>query len=162
MEEKNEVLLVVENLKSYFFTKRGVFKAVDGISFSVSKGETLGLVGESGCGKTVACLSILKLLPEPAGKVVGGRIIFEGEDLLKKTPVEMRKIRGGRISMILQDSLTSLNPAFTIGDQISEAIALHQRLRGKPLQQKVVDNWKKWGFKQDPDWYKKYIVLEAV
>jgi oligopeptide transport system ATP-binding protein len=139
MHEGHEALLEVEALRSYFFTRRGIIKAVDGVSFSVHRGETLGLVGESGCGKTITCLSILRLLPQPAGRVMGGRILFQGADLLQKTPAEMRAIRGGKISMILQDSLTSLNPAFTIGNQVGEAIALHQGLRGRALRQRVIE-----------------------
>ena len=139
MQKKDNVLLQVENLKTYFSTRRGVVKAVDEVSFSIRKGEALGLVGESACGKSITCLSILRLVPEPAGKIVGGRIIFEGEDLLKKSWTEMRRIRGKKISMILQDPLTSLNPSFTIGSQVGEAIALHQRARGRTLWQKVIE-----------------------
>lgn len=133
MKDQVETVLQVEDLKTYFFTSRGVAKAVDGVSFHVGIGETLGLVGESGCGKTVTGMSILRLVPEPAGKIVGGSIFFRGEDLLLKSQSEMRKIRGRHISMILQDPLTSLNPAFTVGDQIYEAISLHQRARGTIL-----------------------------
>jgi len=132
-----ENLLQVEGLKTYFFTRWGTVKAVDGVSFSLKPGETLGLVGESGCGKSVTALSILRLVPQPAGRIVGGRVVFEGEDLLKKTEREMRKIRGSKISMILQDPLTSLNPVFTIGDQVGEAVKIHQRLSGASLWQKV-------------------------
>ncbi len=139
MQKKDNVLLQVENLKTYFFTRQGVVKAVDEVSFSIGKGESLGLVGESACGKSITCLSILRLVPEPAGKIVGGRIIFEGEDLLKKSWTEMRRIRGKKISMILQDPLTSLNPSFTIGSQVGEAIALHQRARGRTLRQKIIE-----------------------
>ena len=139
MQKKDNVLLQVENLRTYFFTRRGVVKAVDDVSFSIRKGEALGLVGESACGKSVTCLSILRLVPEPAGKIVGGRIIFEGEDLLKKSRTEMRRIRGKKISMILQDPLTSLNPSFTIGSQVGEAVALHQRARGRTLRQKIIE-----------------------
>ncbi len=139
MEKVNKPLLQVEDLKTYFFTRRGVVKAVDGISFSLDEGETLGLVGESACGKTVTSLSVLRLVPEPAGRIVGGRIIFEGEDLLKKSSAKMRKIRGRKLSMILQDPLTSLNPAFTIGSQVGEVISLHQKIRGRTLWQKVIE-----------------------
>lgn len=120
-------LLEVENLKTYFFTRRGVVKAVDDVSFSVGDGETLGLVGESGCGKSVTCLSLLRLVSQPAGKIIGGRIVFNGEDLLQKTEGEMRQVRGRHISMVLQDPMTSLNPVFTIGNQILEAIRTHDR-----------------------------------
>lgn len=132
-------VLEVENLKTYFFTRKRVVKAVDGVSFSLSQGEALGIVGESGCGKSVTCLSILKLVPQPAGRIVGGRILFQGEDIIPKSEEEMRKLRGSCISMILQDPLTSLNPAFTIGSQVTEAIRIHQTVSKKSLRQKAID-----------------------
>ena len=122
-----QYLLQVEGLKTYFFTQRGIMKAVDGVSFRLSQGETLGLVGESGCGKSVTALSILRLVPRPAGKIVEGKVIFEGEDLLRKSEKEMRMVRGRKISMILQDPMSALNPVFSIGDQLVEAIAAHQK-----------------------------------
>lgn len=130
-------LLEVKNLRTYFYTRWGVVKAVDGVSFSLNKGETLGLVGESGCGKSMTCLSILRLVPEPAGRIVGGEILLEGEDLIRKSDKEMRRIRGRRISMILQDPMTSLNPVFSIGKQVTEGIKLHQGLRGRDLLNKA-------------------------
>jgi oligopeptide/dipeptide ABC transporter ATP-binding protein len=132
-------LLVVEDLKTHFFTRRGVIKAVDGVSFTLHAGETLALVGESGSGKSVTCLSLVRLVPEPAGRIVGGRILFEGEDLLDKSPAEMRRVRGKRIAMVLQDPMTSLNPALTIGTQVGEVVRLHQGLRGAALRDRVVD-----------------------
>lgn len=132
-------LLEVQDLRTYFFTKYGVVKAVDSVGFRVDRRETLGLVGESGCGKSITCLSILRLVPEPAGKIIGGKVIFEGEDLLRKSEAEMRHIRGRKISIILQDSMTSLNPAFSIGDQVAETVRLHQGLKGKSLWSKVVE-----------------------
>jgi oligopeptide/dipeptide ABC transporter ATP-binding protein len=132
-------LLEVNNLKTYFFTRKGVVKAVDGVSFSVKAGETLGLVGESGCGKTITCLSLLRLVPQPAGRIVEGEIIFNGEDLLSKSEKEMRDIRGSRISMILQDPMTSLDPLFTIGEQVAEPIRTHQSLEKKGVWQRVVE-----------------------
>ncbi|GAI57434.1 unnamed protein product, partial [marine sediment metagenome] len=123
-----DLLLQVKNLKTYFYTDDGVVKAVDGVDFTIRKGETLGMVGESGCGKSVTALSVLRLIQEPPGKIVSGEIWFKGEDLLKKKPEEMRKIRGNDISMIFQEPMTSLNPVYTIGEQISEAIVLHQKL----------------------------------
>ena len=125
--------LEVKNLSTYFYARRGIVKAVDGVSFNLKKGETFGLVGESGCGKTITCLSIMRLVPEPVGRIVGGEILLEGEDLCKKNEKEMREIRGAKISMILQDPMTSLNPVFTIGDQLTEAIRIHQHLSGKSL-----------------------------
>jgi oligopeptide/dipeptide ABC transporter ATP-binding protein len=139
MNKVPDTLLEVRNLQTSFVTRQGVINVVDGVSFSVRRGETLGLVGESGCGKTMTCLSILRLLPQPVAKMPSGEILFEGADLLRKTTGEMRAIRGAKISMILQDSLTSLNPAFTIGNQVGEAIALHQGLRGKALRQRVIE-----------------------
>lgn len=127
---KNETILLIDNLKTYFFTKQGVIKAVDGISFSINKGEIVGLVGESGCGKSMTGLSILRLVPEPAGEIVGGRILFNDEDLLKKSDEEMRKLRGDRISMILQDPMVALNQLLKIGYQMAEPIKYHKRKKG--------------------------------
>jgi oligopeptide/dipeptide ABC transporter ATP-binding protein len=132
-------LLVVEDLRTHFFTRRGVVKAVDGVSFSLRAGETLALVGESGSGKSVTCLSLVRLVPEPAGRIVGGRILLDGDDLLAKSASEMRHVRGKQIAMVLQDPLTSLNPALTIGSQVSEVVRLHQGLRGPTLRARVID-----------------------
>ena len=132
-------LLVVENLKTHFFTRRGITKAVDGVSFTLHAGETLALVGESGSGKSVTCLSLVRLVPEPAGRIVGGRVLLEGDDLLRKSAAEMRRVRGKQIAMVLQDPMTSLNPALTIGSQVSEVLRLHQGLRGTPLRERVLE-----------------------
>jgi len=132
-------LLEVQDLRMHIFARRGVVKAVDGVSFSVDEGETFGLVGESGCGKTMTCLSILKLVPQPGGRIVDGRIIFDGEDIVPKSEREMRRIRGRRISMILQDPMTSLNPAYTIGDQVGEAILIHQKMKRRTLRERVIE-----------------------
>jgi oligopeptide transport system ATP-binding protein len=121
-------LLQVRDLKTYFFTDDGVVKAVDGISYDVQPGEIVGLVGESGCGKTVSALSILRLIPDPPGKIEGGEIIFEGDDLLKADEKEIRNIRGNRIAMIFQEPMTSLNPVLTIGRQITESLELHLKM----------------------------------
>ncbi|GAI87929.1 unnamed protein product, partial [marine sediment metagenome] len=134
----SKVLLQVEDLHTFFFTRKGVVKAVDGISFHVNEGETFGLVGESACGKTVTGLSILRLLPEPAGQIVGGKIILDGTNLLELDKKEMRKYRGKVISMILQDPMTSLNPVYTVGDQIAEAVRLHQGLRDEKVTEEVI------------------------
>jgi oligopeptide/dipeptide ABC transporter ATP-binding protein len=134
----SKVILQVEDLRSYFFTHKGVVKAVDGVSFYVNEGETFGLVGESACGKTVTALSILRLLPEPAGRIVGGKIILEGTNLMELDKEEMRKYRGRMISMILQDPMTSLNPVFTVGDQIAESVRLHQGLQGEKVTEEVI------------------------
>ncbi len=133
-----EEVLRVEDLHTSFFSRRGVVKAVDGVSFSVYKGETFGIVGESGCGKTVTGLSILRLLPEPAGKITGGKIFLEGTDLIKLSKKAMRAYRGSRISMILQDPMTSLNPVYPIGDQISESVRLHQGLPDNMVEPEVI------------------------
>lgn len=124
----NSHLLQVEGLKTYFYTFEGVAKAVDDVSFYLEKGETLGLVGESGCGKSVTALSIMRLIPEPPGRIVHGKIDFAGTNLIELRMADMRSIRGNRISMIFQEPMTSLNPVFTIGDQISEMFVLHQKL----------------------------------
>jgi oligopeptide/dipeptide ABC transporter ATP-binding protein len=132
-------LLVVEDLRTYFFTRRGVVKAVDGVSFRLHAGETLALVGESGSGKSVTCLSLVRMVPEPAGRIVGGRVVFEGEDLLRKSAAEMRWVRGKQIAMVLQDPMTSLNPALTIGTQVAEVVRLHQGLRGLALRERILE-----------------------
>jgi oligopeptide transport system ATP-binding protein len=134
----SKVILRVEDLHTAFFTRKGVVKAVDGVSFYVREGETFGIVGESGCGKTVTGLSIIRLLPEPAGRIVGGRIVLDGTNLLELDKDEMREYRGRMISMILQDPMTSLNPVYTIGDQIAESVRLHQNLPDDKVEQEVV------------------------
>ena len=133
-------LLQVSDLQTHFLTFGGtrVVKAVDSVSFSLHEGETLGLVGESGCGKTTTCLSLVGLLP-PAARIVGGRIDFAGEDLTRKSPGEMRRIRGRHIAMVLQDPMASLNPLFTIYTQVSEPAYYHQGMRGRTLRQRVHD-----------------------
>jgi peptide/nickel transport system ATP-binding protein len=133
----NDQILSVQDLKTYFYTSRGVVKAVDGVSFGLKKGETLGLVGESGCGKSITCFSIIRLVPKPAGRIVGGRVLLEGEDLLTKSEKEMTRIRGKRITMILQDPMMSLNPLFTVGEQVAEPIRIHQRLGKLEVWEKV-------------------------
>jgi peptide/nickel transport system ATP-binding protein len=132
-------LLEVRDLRTYIYTRRGIVKAVDGASFSVHAGETLGIVGESGSGKSMSCLSILRLVPEPGGRIVGGEIVFDGQNLLTKSPEEMRQLRGSRIAMILQDPMASLNPAMTVGEQIAETLALHRGLRGRALDDRVLE-----------------------
>ena len=134
-----EKLLEVRGLKTYFYTDDGVVPAVDGVDFSLGKGETLGIVGESGCGKSVTSLSIMRLIPDPPGKIVDGEILFDGSNLLEKSEAEMRSIRGNDISMIFQEPMTSLNPVFTIGDQIMEAIILHQRLSKAEARERAIE-----------------------
>ena len=132
-------LLEVDHLTTHFFTRRGVTKAVDGVSFTLDTGETLALVGESGSGKSVTCLSLVRLVPEPAGRIIGGRVLLDGEDLLTKSPAQMRRVRGKQIAMVLQDPMTSLNPGLTIGTQISEVVRRHQGLRGGALRTRVLE-----------------------
>ncbi len=124
----SETLLRVEDLRTYFHTRAGVVRAVDGVSFSVAEGETLGIVGESGSGKSVACYSLLRLIPQPPGRFETGRAIFDGTDLLHCSEAELREIRGNRVSMIFQDPMTSLNPYMRIGDQVIEPLLIHRRL----------------------------------
>ena len=135
----DERLLDVKNLKTYFFTDEGVVRAVDGVDLYIKQGETLGVVGESGCGKSVTALSIMKLIPQPPGKIVGGTITLEGRDLLRLDEADMRDIRGNDISMIFQEPMTSLNPVLTIGHQIAEALRLHQDLAKSAANQKAVE-----------------------
>jgi oligopeptide/dipeptide ABC transporter ATP-binding protein len=133
------MLLDIQNLKTHFFVRGQVAKAVDDVSFSVRSGQTLGLVGESGCGKSVTAHSIIQLIPEPPGKIVGGKIFFDGTDLLELSERQMRRIRGNRISMIFQEPMTSLNPVFTVGEQVGEVIRLHQHFSRKETRRRVVE-----------------------
>src|SRR5947209_8521309 len=132
-------LLEVDGLKTYFFTRDGVVRAVDGVSFSVARGETLAIVGESGCGKSVTSLSILRLIASPPGRTVEGSVVFEGRDLLELSEAEMRKIRGDAISMIFQEPMTSLNPVLTIGHQIAEVLMLHRGLSDEEATRRAVE-----------------------
>jgi oligopeptide/dipeptide ABC transporter ATP-binding protein len=134
----SDIVLKVEDLHTSFFTRAGEVKAVDGISFYVREGETFGLVGESACGKTVTGLSILRLLPEPAGRIVGGKVILDGTNLMELSKKEMREYRGKKISMILQDPMTSLNPVYTVGDQIGESVRMHQGLHDEMVEEEVI------------------------
>jgi oligopeptide/dipeptide ABC transporter ATP-binding protein len=132
------VILSVADLRTYFYTRDGVVRAVDGISYSVAEGETLGVVGESGCGKSISALSILRLVPQP-GRIVGGAIRFQGKNLLEASEAEMRTLRGNRISMIFQEPMTSLNPVLTIGRQIAETVKLHQRVSAAAARARAVE-----------------------
>ncbi len=120
------ILLDVRDLKTYFYTQSGVVKAVDGVSLYLRPGETLGVVGESGCGKSMTALSIMGLVPQPAGRIVGGKVLLEGEDLVRKTPREMQRIRGRKLCMILQDPMTSLDPVYTIGNHLIETLRMNE------------------------------------
>src|SRR6267142_2631449 len=132
-------LLEVEGLQTHFFTRDGIVRAVDGVSLSVAHGETLAVVGESGCGKSVTALSILRLIASPPGRMVAGRVVFGGRDLLALTEDEMRAVRGDAISMIFQEPMTSLNPALTVGRQIAESLVLHRGLSQREAMAKAVE-----------------------
>ena len=134
----SEPLLRIENLQTHFFTDDGVVRAVDGVSYEIGPGETLAVVGESGSGKSVTALSILKLIPSPPGRIVGGRILFRGRDLVSAPAEEMRRIRGKEISMIFQEPMTSLNPVYTCGEQIIEVIVLHAGVDRKEARQRAI------------------------
>ncbi len=134
-----ETVLDVKGLQTVFFTNSGLFRAVDDVSFSVRRGETLAIVGESGCGKSVTALSIMRLVPEPPGRIVGGAVVLEGSDLLGLDEAAMRRIRGNRMSMIFQEPMTSLNPVMRIGDQIGEAVRLHRSTTRRQAWQQAVE-----------------------
>jgi len=134
-----DILLEIRNLKTYFYTDDGISKAVDGMDLVAHKGKTLGVIGESGSGKSVTALSILRLVASPPGRTIEGQIFFNGEDLLQKTPNQMRQIRGNEISMVFQEPMTSLNPVYTIGNQIMEAMILHQALHKTEARKKAIE-----------------------
>lgn len=138
-DTSDNVLIRVRDLRTHFFLDDGVAKAVDGVSFDIRRGKTLGLVGESGCGKSVTSLSILRLVPSPPGRIVGGTIEYEGRSLLELPENEMRAIRGNDIAMIFQEPMTSLNPVFTIGNQIMEALVLHQGLSSRRARKRALE-----------------------
>jgi peptide/nickel transport system ATP-binding protein/oligopeptide transport system ATP-binding protein len=137
-DNKKKELLKVNNLKTYFYTHEGIIKAADSISFLVREGETLGIVGESGSGKSVTALSIMRLIPQPPGRIVSGEIIFEGNNLCSLSEREIQRIRGRKISMIFQEPMTSLDPVFTVGHEITETILLHQKLTRAEAKQKAI------------------------
>jgi len=132
-------ILRIENLSTHFETARGTVKAVDGVDLHLNEGDTLGIAGESGCGKTVLALSVMRLIPRPPGRIVSGRILFEGQDLLGLPEEEMRRVRGKRISMIFQEPMTSLNPVFRIGDQVAETLRLHEGLSAAEAHERAVE-----------------------
>lgn len=151
-----ETLLAIKNLRLNFFTKSGTLTALDNIDLQLYKGESLGLAGETGCGKSVTALSIMRLIPVPPGKVVQGEILFEGNDLLRISETDMRKIRGGTISMIFQEPSTSLNPVFKVGDQIMEAVQLHQKVNKKAAMEKGMGMLEKVGMPDPKDIMNRY------
>ncbi len=135
-------LLEIKNLKTYFDVRGGILKAVDDVSITIEAGETLGLVGESACGKSVTAASVMRLVPIPPGRIAGGKVLFDGVDILKLSESEMRKVRGSRISMIFQEPMTSLNPVFTVGDQVAEAISLHEKLSQAEIRNRVIESFR--------------------
>jgi len=132
-------LLDVKDLKTYFYTQDGVVKAVDGVTYDIMEGETLGLVGESGCGKSVSALSLMRLIPNPPGKILSGEVVFDGQDVLKVDEEEMRHIRGNRMAMVFQEPMTSLNPVLTIGRQLTETLELHLKMDKLAARQKAAE-----------------------
>jgi len=143
-------LLEVRDLRTYFFTPEGVVKAVDGVSYALEEGETLGLVGESGCGKSVSALSIMRLVPDPPGKIVGGEVIFDGQDLLNLPGSEIRRVRGKQIAMVYQEPMTSLNPVLSIGRQLTESLELHLAMNGAEARREAVRRLEQVGI-PDPE-----------
>jgi peptide/nickel transport system ATP-binding protein len=150
-----QALLDIQQLKTYFYTENGIVPSVDDVSFQLQKGETVAIVGESGCGKSVTSLSVMGLVSAP-GKIVGGKILFEGKDLTKVSNREMRKIRGNEIAMIFQEPLTSLNPVFTVGSQVAEAIILHQNASKEEAKLKTIELLKKVGIPRADKVYSSY------
>ena len=135
----DDTVLEVRDLTTHFVTRWGTTKAVDGVSFSLKRGETLGIVGESGCGKSVTALSIMRVIPSPPGHIVGGQVILEGEDILQIDLEEMQEVRGAKIGMVLQDPMTALNPVFDIEDQVGEPLQVHQDMSGQDLKTQVIE-----------------------
>nr|WP_040378783.1 ABC transporter ATP-binding protein [Dethiobacter alkaliphilus] len=151
-----EYLLEVKDLQTSFFTEEGIVRAVDGVSFNVKPGEIVGVVGESGCGKSVVSQSIMRLVAYPPGKIVGGEILYRGQDLLKKSNKEMRKIRGNEIALIFQEPMTSFTPVYTIGNQIGEAIRLHQNVSKQEAQKRAAEMLKLVGIPRAEEILKEY------
>jgi peptide/nickel transport system ATP-binding protein len=152
----SNTLVEFKNLRTHFYTEDGVVKAVDDVSFKIKQGETIGVVGESGCGKSVTAMSLMRLIPNPPGEIVGGEIIFDGKKILDISEDEMREIRGNSISVIFQEPMTSLNPVFTVGQQISEVIILHQKLNKQQAEKKSIDMLKLVGIPRAEETIKCY------
>ncbi len=152
----DEVVMEIKNLKTYFWLGKDIVRAVDGIDLQISQGKTVALVGESGCGKSVTALSIMKLIPSPPAKIVDGIIEFEGKDLVKLSNEEMNLIRGSKISMIFQDPMTALNPVITVGDQISEVILHHKKVPEKMVEEYVIELLSKVGIASPVNYYRSY------
>lgn len=151
-----DILLEIRNLRTHFFTDEGVARAVDGMDLTIRHGKTLGVIGESGCGKSVTAFSILQLVPSPPGRIIDGTILFEGTDLLKKSPAEMRRIRGNEISMIFQEPMTSLNPIYTIGNQIMESISAHRKVSKADARRQTIEMLAKVGIPSPAERAKAY------
>lgn len=149
-------LVEFKNLKTYFYTEDGIVKAVDDVSFKIKEGETVGVVGESGCGKSVTAMSLMRLIPNPPGKIVGGQILYDGKNILDYSEEEMRDIRGNKISVIFQEPMTSLNPVFTIGKQIEEVMILHQHMDKEEAKQKAIEMLKLVGIPRAEEIEKTY------
>ncbi len=149
-------LLSIEGLQTRFTSDGKSFLAVDDVSIAIDRGQTVGVVGESGCGKSVTALSVMGLIPDPPGRVVGGRIVFDGDDLLQKSEPDMRRIRGKRIGMIFQEPMTSLNPVFTVGDQIGEALRLHEGMTRAQAKERAIDLLKQVGIPAPEDRVERY------
>ncbi|MCP4374875.1 MAG: ABC transporter ATP-binding protein, partial [bacterium] len=156
MSSSNDTLLKVRDLRTYFKTEDGLVKAVNGVSFSIDAGETFAIVGESGCGKSVTAFSVMGIVPNPPGKVVGGSIEFNGTNLLDYSEKQMQQVRGGQISMVFQEPMSSLNPVFTCGNQIVEAINLHQNIRGSAADQLAIEMLDKVGIPAPAQRFKEY------
>ena len=139
----SNVLLEIKGLRTHFATEGGEVRAVDGVDFALERGRTLGIVGESGCGKSVTALSIMGLVPQPPGRIAGGEVLFEGEDLLRADPQRLRDLRGDKLSMIFQEPMTSLNPAFQVGDQIAEAILRHKGVSKAEAEKQAIEMLRK-------------------
>ncbi len=149
-------LLEIRELTVQFFLRRGTFRAVDRVSFTIDRGETFGLVGESGCGKTLTALSLLRLIPSPPARIVGGEILFEGKNILSLSSADMRRLRGASVSMVFQEPMTSLNPLFTIGHQISASIQLHQRATKRSARGKTIELLERVGIPSAEDRFRHY------
>jgi oligopeptide/dipeptide ABC transporter ATP-binding protein len=149
-------LLEIQDLQTHFFTSEGVVKAVDGVDLTVYPGKTLGLVGESGCGKSVTALSIMRLIQSPPGRIVAGRVLFEGQDLVQLGERAMNRVRGGRISMIFQEPMTSLNPLHKVGDQVAESVQLHERVSGGEAKHRAIETLKAVGIPSPEQRYGAY------
>lgn len=156
MTNDNSILLSVQDLRVYFKGDERVSRALDGVSYDVRKGETVCLVGESGCGKTVSALTILGLTPRPPGEIMGGRVLFKGQNLINQREEELQDVRGNQIAMVFQEPMTSLNPVFTIGDQIREAIIIHEDLSAEETQQRCLQLLKDVGIPSPEDRLKDY------